>query len=337
MKKLFLLLVLFCFVFSCKKEETKNYVTFSGKITNKNSDSIVLSNRKLKFKKIIKVDANGIFKDTFQLKSPNFLSLFDGQEYGVLFLRNGDDVKMTLDTKLFDETITFEGTGVKESNFLAKKALMEEQFLKDDSLFYTSKKDFEGRIRKYNKAILRELEETESHDSLFLTDQDKKLESFKKYISKTYEDKNYILKNLSKGTVAPDFTKAYERFDGGNTSLSDLKGKYLYVELWTTWCGYCKEEMPHFKSLADKYKDKNVEFVGVSLDKNNKHDKWKEYVKEKALPGVQLFYNQDKEFLKKYRVSGVPRFILIDPDGKIINAEAPKPSDAKIQEFLDTI
>lgn len=136
---------------SCE-QEPKNYVTFSGKITNKNSDSIVLSNRKLKFKKVIKVDENGVFKDTFKLKK-NFLSLFDGKEYASLFLGDGDEVVMTLDAKMFDETISFKGKGAKESNFLAKKALMVENFEKDDSLYHNSKKSFEKKVRTFNMNV----------------------------------------------------------------------------------------------------------------------------------------------------------------------------------------
>lgn len=336
-KALFLLSILFLSLCLSCKEEPKNYVTFSGKIANKNSDSITLSNRKLKFKKVIKVDKDGVFKDTFKIKKPSFLSLFDGKEYGILFLRNGDNVNMTLDTKLFDETISFKGNGAKESNFLAKKALMKENFFKDDSLFYKSKDDFENKFRKFNQAFLRELEETESKDTLFLTEQGKNIESFKKYINKTYKDKTYILKNLSAGTPSPNFTQPYENFDGSKTSLKDLQGKYVYINIWTTWCGYCKQEIPHLKKLAEQYKDKNITFLGISVDKNDKYEKWKKTIKEKELPGTHLFYNQDKEFTKKYRVSGVPRFILLDPQGNIVKAEAPKPSDPKIIKLFNKL
>lgn len=320
---------------SCE-QEPKNYVTFSGKITNKNSDSIVLSNRKLKFKKVIKVDENGVFKDTFKLKK-NFLSLFDGKEYASLFLGDGDEVFMTLDAKMFDETISFKGKGAKESNFLAKKALMVENFEKDDSLYHNSKKSFEKKVRTFNMNVLRELSETESKDSIFTKRQSKAIKSFEKYVNKTYEDKKYILENLKPGTPSPEFTKPYENFKGGKTSLKDFRGKYVYIDIWATWCGYCKYETPFFKKIAEKYNEKNIAFVSISVDKNEKHDKWKKEITEKEIPGVHLFCNQDREFLKKYRVSGIPRFILLDPDGNIINAEAPRPSDLKLTKVLNNL
>lgn len=185
--------------------------------------------------------------------------------------------------------------------------------------------------------VLRELSETESKDSIFTKRQSKAIKSFEKYVNKTYEDKKYILENLKPGTPSPKFTKPYENFKGGKTSLKDFRGKYVYIDIWATWCGYCKYETPFFKKIAEKYNEKNIAFVSISVDKNEKYDKWKKEITEKEIPGVHLFCNQDREFLKKYRVSGIPRFILLDPDGNIINAEAPRPSDLKLTKVLNNL
>lgn len=331
MKRILKLTTLLVIAASCSNEP-KNYVTLSGKITDKNSDSVVISNRKLKYEKVIKVDENGVFKDTLKVEK-NFYRFFDGKEYATLFLKNGDDIQVTLNTKEFDETLSFKGAGAEENNFLIKTALMQEDFFKDDSLYLTNKEEFKKKLHNYHNSFTRSLEETESQDSLFLKQQDKTINRFEKFVNKMYEDKNYILTKLAKGTPSPLFVD-YENSKGGKTSLTDLKGKYVYIDFWATWCGYCKAEIPALKKIAEKYKDKNITFLGISTDPEKFHEKWKKMVKEKDLPGTQVYFNQDKAFTKAYRISGIPRFVILDPEGKIIMAEAPRPSDPKLEEIF---
>lgn len=332
MKKLIYLLSILSIV-SCEKEaKLKDYVTLSGKITDKNSDSIVISNRRLKYKKVIKVDEQGNFKDTLKTKN-HFYTLFDGKEYATLFLKKGYELHLTLDTKMFDETLTFSGKGAEESNFLIKSALMQEQFFKDDSLYFKPKENLEEKLREYHISFSTFLKGTESEDTLFLKEQDKNIKKFKKYVNKAYENKKYILTNLKKGALAPSFSN-YKDVSEKNVSLSDFKGKYVYINFWATWCGFCKTEIPALKKVAEEYENKNIAFLGVSVDPKKFLDKWKKMVAKEKLPGTQVHYNQDKNFTKAYRISGIPRFVLIDPNGNIVMAEAPRPSDPKFKEVL---
>src|SRR5690606_41386341 len=110
---------------SCK-EAPKDYSTFSGKINNKSSDSIVLRTRH--YSKTIQVKEDGTFSDTLKVETGVY-NFFDGSESTNVFLKNGFDINMTLDTKEFDETITYTGTGAEHSNFLAEKSLKEEALL----------------------------------------------------------------------------------------------------------------------------------------------------------------------------------------------------------------
>src|SRR5690606_41195927 len=106
-------------IISCK-EEPKDYVTFSGKISNKSSDSVVV--RSKDYSKTIKVNEDGSFSDTLKVETGVY-NFFDGNESTNLFLKNGFDINLTLDTKEFDETITYTGIGSEHSNFLAQKSL----------------------------------------------------------------------------------------------------------------------------------------------------------------------------------------------------------------------
>ncbi|CAM1344344.1 TlpA family protein disulfide reductase [Tenacibaculum amylolyticum] len=164
-------------------------------------------------------------------------------------------------------------------------------------------------------------------------------EYFKKYsgYSTNAEHKKEIadlynkLKLTAKGQPSPKFTN-YENYNGGTTSLDDLvgNGKYLYIDIWATWCGFCKKEIPLLKRLEQQYHDKNIEFVSISVDRPEFKQKWKKIIADKEMTGVQLFSGKshlDLKFTQDYLIKGLPRFILIDPEGKIVTANAPRPSD----------
>ncbi|WP_298535439.1 thioredoxin-like domain-containing protein [uncultured Algibacter sp.] len=158
----------------------------------------------------------------------------------------------------------------------------------------------------------------------------------------TNQDNNEIITEkykkltaLAKGNVSPKFEN-YENYKGGTTSLVDLKGKYVYVDVWATWCGPCIREIPALKEIEKQYHGKNIEFVSVSIDKLTDHDKWTAMVADKALSGTQLMADNDwnSNFVKEYQIQGIPRFILIDPEGKIVDHNAPRPSDPTLEALF---
>jgi len=141
-------------------------------------------------------------------------------------------------------------------------------------------------------------------------------------------------KLLADGMPAPGFS--YTDIDSNLVSLSDFKGKYVYIDVWATWCGPCIMEIPHLEELEEEYKDKNIVFISVSID--NTRDPWKKMVHEKEMKGVQLFAEGawKSSIVKDYNIRGIPRFILIDREGKIIDVKAPRPS-GNIKEVLEEL
>lgn len=142
-------------------------------------------------------------------------------------------------------------------------------------------------------------------------------------------------KNLAKGKPSPKFYN-YENHVGGVSSLDDFKGKFVYIDLWATWCGPCKAEIPYLKELEKKYHGKDIVFVSISLDNKKGYSVWKRMVVDKELRGVQLIADNsfDSQFVKAYLMQGIPRFILIDPDGSIFDPDAPRPSDPKLKDLF---
>ncbi|MCO6161944.1 TlpA disulfide reductase family protein [Flavobacterium sp. NRK F7] len=329
MKKLVILL-LFA-VLSIHAQDASKMVSFEGKIVNRNSDSIVLASGK-NFKKTLRLNKRGQFKDAFEIPSDGLFQLFDGSETTMLFLKNGYDLKLTMDAKSFDESIKYEGKGAVENNYLAKKALSDEAFEKDlDVLFTEDETAFQAGLNKKKTDDLAALEQAGVDTSLsqMLTAM---IQQESMMLNQFYTQKKMAEK--MNGVDSPSFN--FENHKGGMTKLEDFKGKYVYIDVWATWCAPCRAEIPYLKKIEEKYHNDNIVFVSISVDTQKDHEKWKKFVAEKELGGVQLFAdnNWNSDFIKAYGINAIPRFILIGPDGKVVFADAPRPSSATLDSTL---
>lgn len=146
-----------------------------------------------------------------------------------------------------------------------------------------------------------------------------------------------LLKNLIPGNPSPTFS--FENHKGGKTTLKDLKGKVVYIDVWATWCGPCKREIPYLKEVEAEYHGKNIAFVSISVDMKKDYETWRKMVTDKELGGIQLMADNDwkSKFVTDYGIKGIPRFILIDTEGNIINSDAPRPSSPSIRKLLDGV
>ena len=141
---------------------------------------------------------------------------------------------------------------------------------------------------------------------------------------------------LAKGKPAPDFK--YVDMDGTEVALSDLKGKYVYIDVWATWCGPCKRELPFLEKLQETYDSSDdIVFASVSIDQNK--DAWRKMVTDKNMKGIQLIADRDwkSSITQDYKITGIPRFLLIDPNGNIVNVHAPRPSSPQLEPLLASL
>lgn len=139
-------------------------------------------------------------------------------------------------------------------------------------------------------------------------------------VKKQKEMEEKSAKLQAAGVEAPDFT--LKDIEGNDFTLSSLRGKYVILDFWGSWCGWCIKGMPQMKEYYKKYAGK-FEIVGV--DCNDTDQKWKDAVKKHELPWKHVYNpranseeEQAKSVLGKYGITGFPTKIIISPEGKIV-------------------
>ena len=130
----------------------------------------------------------------------------------------------------------------------------------------------------------------------------------------------------SVGKPSPDF-KGVD-VNGKEYTLADFRGKYVYIDVWATWCGPCRQEIPYLKKLDEDYKDAQIVFLSLSVDQDKA--KWEKMVKEQSMSGVQLHIGQNSSFQQAYKIEGIPHFILLDREGRIIDKKMTRPSKDEV-------
>ena len=186
---------------------------------------------------------------------------------------------------------------------------------------------FNNIISKYENSIKLLIKKLVKSDESI----SKQLEKLEDDLDTKRERKLSIINQPQNGESYIDFT--YENTSGEAVSLSSFKGSLVYVDVWATWCGPCKAEIPYLKTLEQDYHEQNIVFLSVSVDTNK--DQWLKMVEEEALGGVQLWADGWSQITKDYAIFGIPRFMLFSKDGKVISNDAPRPSNEETRELFD--
>lgn len=321
----------------------QNTAALSGKITNPTGEKVTL--RKVitedgKRKEIVldsaKLSADGTFKMQTEVDEITEVLFYDASERCPLLLQKGDDVYLTLNTKMFDETIVYSGKGAAKNNAIKNLSLMNEVAMNkiyafdeaaDTSEIYTY-------MDKSFDAIADVIKDYQTEIPDFKTYGDSQLESLK-------QNKSYIKKNIAKDRAFKVLVASLKgsngidikgiNLKGKDANLSQYKGKTIVIDFWATWCAPCKAEMPAFKELEKKY-GTAINFVSLGI--YCKEENWKEMATDLGFEN-NIFINKEGEAqIKAWAVNFIPRYVVLDKDFKIVDALAPRPSSGDLEALL---
>jgi thiol-disulfide isomerase/thioredoxin len=302
--------------------------TISGVVTNHIGDTIKFYAPDSTYITVLDT-VTGNFSIEFDWDTTASVSFFHGMESTKMYLQPGDDIKLTIDTEQFDESISYEGSD--ESSYYAW------QYITNENSDFPNISEAEDNVLdslfdEYYKPFLVKAESFKESNFIFYNSILDGIEGSKEYI---LNRRSALAALPQPGEAAIDFT--YPDKDGNDVALSDFVGSVVYVDVWATWCGPCRTEMPFLHDLEAEYSDKNVTFIGVSVDVEKDRQVWLDMMEEKDMKGVQIFADGWSQITKDYAINGIPRFMLFDTEGNVSNLNADRPSSDDIRPALDAL
>jgi thiol-disulfide isomerase/thioredoxin len=340
MKKISLALFTLFVITSCSNEHSKEYISVSGKLEN-NKDSLITITGRTGVVKTISINNDGSFKDTLKVAKGAIYSFQTSRKKRVLiYLKNGFNINIRGNSEKFMTSFEYSGEGASNSNFILAQLEKSKKLGDPAALFVLEEEAFYAKINVLEKeydSILSSYKNLDSALVDMVTTQNKQMFA---YFKNNYNSN----KKIAKGRPSPKFEN-YIDIKGGKKSLDSFKGKYVYIDVWATWCGPCIREIPALDKLEKEYHSKNIAFVSISTDESRRsggsweaaEKKWSNFVKDRNMSGIQLWSGKDTRFQQEYQINGIPRFILIDPQGNIVDANAPRPSDPRLRNIFNSL
>jgi thiol-disulfide isomerase/thioredoxin len=323
---------------------TQENVKLSGKIINPTGDKVylykptVVDNKYTpKYHDSTTLNEDGTFELSASVNETDEAVFYDGNEQFSMLLSPDDNMHLTLNTAYFDETIQFSGEGSDKNNALKNLYLIDEANSKElqsrmleDEIDTVALFDLQAENNDAYLAIIgdyeKEIPEIEKRTVVLAQSAERSSQSLKMYLRSKIVFENKMKPLLNKTAI--DFSGV--NLNGEKVSLSDFKGKITVVDFWATWCGPCKAEFPAYKELEEKYGDE-VNFVSVGV--YCKEDDWKKMATEEGFKQNIFISKEEQDQISKYEVKTIPRYLVLDENFNLIDADAPRPSSGKLQSY----
>jgi len=348
MKKLIYVLILAIILIACNQEKKENTYTINGTVEGYAEGKAFLQNRvggewiKLDSAKVV----DGLFMMTSEIDAPEvyYLSLEDQRGFLSIFVEASDILVSGNIEDWGDAEINGSSSQYELDTYMAARAEIDK---KSEELYTLYKDAKDAGDEETVKMITAQLEGIGDADKIFVFDyiQSHTSSVMAPYLTRRYAyyfdldqlieikanldpvldnspyvkfmtERIEILKSVAIGQPAPDFTMNDTL--GNPVSLSSLKGKYLLVDFWASWCSPCRAENPNVVVNYELYKGKGFDVLGVSFDQNN--DKWIEAIYDDGLTWTHVsdLKGWGNAVGKIYGVMSIPANVLLDPDGVII-------------------
>lgn len=303
---------------------------FQGVIHNGFGDSLVFADHIKATHKWIHINKDGSFSKQLPTDSLGDYDLTFRDNKIRLHLTEKSQLIVEADADRLVQTLKFTGAGADKNNFWAT--------VEHDKLRLSNALPQEADEQEISKAVdtlvagWQKKLEASGFDNFFKMSAEAETVFTKGFLVLNLQ-KRYVEKGL-KGKPSPLFS--YKDVSGKTVNLSDLKGKYVYIDIWATWCEPCMMQMPNLKNMEKAFAGKNIVFVSISIDKQKDIAKWKKVVAKEQLGGIQLIADKawDSSFIKDYGILSIPRFILINPEGTVLLPNAEHPGHSKLMKQL---
>ncbi|WP_299822055.1 TlpA disulfide reductase family protein [uncultured Pontibacter sp.] len=331
------------------KETTSNNTdgfTIEGKFENAAAGPVYLyelGEQQFEPRDTAQIGADGSFTFEGKVAEPTFYRIALNQQNGLMVVLDSGKIKVNADAQDLNGTVKVEGSE-ESALFQDLNKLVNENRLKQTELEQRFNQAMQNGQQEEAEKIRQEFLAMQKETKKFLAQHPASVvsafgtaslidpvndfafaDSMAALFTQNIPNSKYTVKlnemlkplrSTAVGQMAPDISLPTP--EGGSQSLSSLRGKYVLIDFWASWCGPCRVENPKVVKMYNKYKGKGFEIFGVSLDQNR--EKWLAAIEKDKLtwPHVSDLKGWESSAAVLYNVTAIPQTVLVGPDGKII-------------------